>query len=466
MQFRTCFTLTLLASVPLFTIGCSPSQDAAESSAIPTAAGGANGTIRTQATGGSGLSTSGAVQSSSSGGTFGTTAASSSSVSVGGNSNALGGTSVLQPPAGGASSSTVVLSAGGGSKSFGGNSNLGTNTSKATGGGAIGGQSTGTGFNVSDSSGGKPNGSTVGGASAMGGNSSESATGGVKASGGSNEAGQSGGHAGASPAAGGTANGGTSASSSSAASGDCNDKSSFTKALTARYDGAFIPVTDSTKTYRATTNWWFKFSGQTVDVNQIGFKVGNPNAVDVGTSGNPAGYPAIYIGAYSGNNSTASNLPKQVSSLTSVPTVFLTNALSMDNSNFNAAYDVWFTATNAPLTLGKSSPGVGGAYLMVWLFDPEDRQPRGKNAHPEHKVDGVEGAWDVWVDATDPLCISYVSTTPLDSLSFDLNRFIRDAVTNGYGITDAMYLSVVFAGFEIWGGGDGLELKQFCAEVK
>jgi hypothetical protein len=58
-----------------------------------------------------------------------------------------------------------------------------------------------------------------------------------------------------------------------------------------------------------------------------------------------------------------------------------------------------------------------------------------------------------------------VSTIPLDSLSFDLNRFIQDSVANGYGITSSMYLSIVFAGFEIWGGGDGLQVKQFCAKV-
>jgi hypothetical protein len=28
-----------------------------------------------------------------------------------------------------------------------------------------------------------------------------------------------------------------------------------------------------------------------------------------------------------------------------------------------------------------------------------------------------------------------------------------------------MYLSIVFAGFEIWGGGDGLQAKAFCANV-
>jgi hypothetical protein len=84
----------------------------------------------------------------------------------------------------------------------------------------------------------------------------------------------------------------------------------------------------------------------------------------------------------------------------------------------------------------------------------------------------MPGTWDVWIDpqrltgtnASAP-CISYVSTSPLDSLSCDLNKFIQDAVANNYGVTSSMYLSIIFGGFEIWGGGNGLQVKQFCAKV-
>ena len=85
--------------------------------------------------------------------------------------------------------------------------------------------------------------------------------------------------------------------------------------------------------------------------------------------------------------------------------------------------------------------------------------------HPGMTVSGVSGTWDVWVDSTNPPCISYVSHDPTDGLTFDLNKFIQDSVTNSYGITNSMYLSVVFGGFEVWSGGDGLQLKQFCATV-
>ena len=110
---------------------------------------------------------------------------------------------------------------------------------------------------------------------------------------------------------------------------------------------------------------------------------------------------------------------------------------------------------------------------MVWLFKPASRQPRGGTAptngnpdYPARTVGGVSGTWDVWVDnSSDPPCISYVSGTPLPSLSFDLNRFIQDSVANNYGITSSMYLSIIFAGLEIWSAGNGLQVKQFCAQV-
>ena len=52
------------------------------------------------------------------------------------------------------------------------------------------------------------------------------------------------------------------------------------------------------------------------------------------------------------------------------------------------------------------------------------------------------------------------------SLSFDLNRFIQDAVNNRPNtIQSGWYLSNVFTGFEIWRGGVNLESTGFCAAV-
>ena len=248
-------------------------------------------------------------------------------------------------------------------------------------------------------------------------------------------------------------------------SGFCGDTSNDQGIISDQY-GNQILSTLTNKTYALHANWWFMFSNQRIDYDGLGFAVTSQSA-DVGaTEGRPAGYPSIFLGTYSGLATTGSNLPKQVSALTSVPTVFNTNSLDLDTNNFNAAYDVWFTQSSGPLPETQYDPGVGGAYLMVWLFKPSNRQPRGQVQASRQTVGGAPSTWDVWVDPSNPPCISYVSTTPMSDIEFDLNDFIQDSATNHYGVTDSMYLSVVFGGFEIWSGAEGVQLEQFCVDVK
>jgi hypothetical protein len=238
--------------------------------------------------------------------------------------------------------------------------------------------------------------------------------------------------------------------------------------VTDRYGGAMLSAAGG-KTYYLQANWWQTFASESEAYDGLSFTVGNPQDASVpSTNGSPMGFPSIFIGSYGGHATTGSNLPKLVSDLTSVPTNYQTNNSSIGTSNHNATYDVWFTANNAALSATAASPGTGGAYLMVWMFKPTDRQPRGSDSgHLAHTVSGVSGTWNVWIDnsTTQPPCISYVSTTPLDGLAFDLNDFIQDAVQNNWVVKSTMYLNLVFGGFEIWGGADGLSLKQFCATV-
>jgi hypothetical protein len=138
----------------------------------------------------------------------------------------------------------------------------------------------------------------------------------------------------------------------------------------------------------------------------------------------------------------------------------------MDFANHNASYDVWFTDTSQPLASDQYAPPKGGAYLMVWMYKPTSRQPRGSERRHNVTIAGVDGTWNVWVDPSTPPCISYVSSTPRNGLSFDLNAFIQDSVSNKHGITSSMYLSVVFGGLEIWGGADGVKVKNFCVNVQ
>jgi hypothetical protein len=270
-----------------------------------------------------------------------------------------------------------------------------------------------------------------------------------------------------------SATGGTAGTSTGGAPAGCVDTGTATGRLTSQYGATEIPTTGGGKSYFLQTNWWHIFNGQSVNYSGLSFTIGDPNATTVDTTDNaPTGFPSLFIGSYSGHSTVGSNLPKQVSALTSVPTVFDTNALDLVNFDYNATYDVWFTQSSAPLPQSAFSPGTGGAYLMVWLYKPRNRQPRGGNGSfpniQDQTVEGMPGTWDIWIDparGTSPPCTSYVASTPVDSLTFDLNAFIKDAVTNNRGITNSMYLSLVFAGFEVWGGGDGLAINRFCATV-
>jgi hypothetical protein len=247
---------------------------------------------------------------------------------------------------------------------------------------------------------------------------------------------------------------------------DCTDAATLSGKFTTAYGGTNIATTSGGKSYYLHTNWWGLYDSQTVSYQGLSFTINNPaNAAVSATEGNPMGYPSLFIGSYSGHTTTASGLPKQVSALTTVPTLFSTNAAEASIANHNAAYDVWFTDTAAPLSASQYSPPPGGAFLMVWMFKPTSRQPRGSIKKSGATIPGVEGSWNVWVDSSSPPCISYVSVNPLNGLAFDLNKFIQDSVTNKYGITSSMYLSVIFGGFEVWGGADNLQLKNFCAKV-
>ena len=330
-------------------------------------------------------------------------------------------------------------------------------------GGAANGGTTGKGGTTS-------NGGTTskGGTTGTGGTTSTGGTtnkGGTTGTGGTTSKGGTTGNGGTTSKGGTTGNGGSSQSTGPV---DCTDTSTFSASIKDQYGATAITTADNNKSYYMQANWWgIPYNNQSEAISGLGFTITNPNnTVASSKPSDPLGFPSIFIGAYGSKKTTPNNLPKLVSSLTSVPTIFSTNADTMGISNYNATYDVWFTASSAPVT--GSSPGPGGAYLMVWLFMPQGKQPRGVIKANASIVKGVKGGWDVWYDpSTNNMpCVSYVSITELASLEFDLNNFIQDAKQSGYGITDSQYLSIVFAGFEIWQGGDGLQLKKFCANVK
>jgi hypothetical protein len=243
----------------------------------------------------------------------------------------------------------------------------------------------------------------------------------------------------------------------------CNDTATASGTLTNYPSFATIPTSSGAKSYVLQSNWWGAFSGQKETYSGLSFTLDGTGAFQ--DASKPLGYPSLFIGSYNSQTSVGSNLPKQVSSLTTVPTVYNWSGAS-DVSHFNASYDVWFTASNAKVTTGD--PGSGGAYLMVWMFMPSDQTPRGSKVTnmPPVTIPGAPGNWTVWYDPSGAApCVSYVANSKINNLSFDLNEFIKHAVANNLGVKNSQYLSIIFGGFEVWQGHNGLKLDKFCAQV-
>jgi hypothetical protein len=228
--------------------------------------------------------------------------------------------------------------------------------------------------------------------------------------------------------------------------------------LSGQYDTAH--VTCSGQDYIVQNNAWGSSAGQTISYGPgTKFKVTVQNGS--GVAGAPASYPSIFIGANNTRSTAGSGLPKAVSALGGVQTSW-TWAENGASGAYNAAYDVWFS-TSAGGDPSASSPS--GGYLMVWLYKPAGNSPIGSMI-TSTTIGGKN--WNVWYgtnSSNGKPCVSYAAQTKLNSLSFDLDTFIKDAVTRGY-VQNSWSLTNVFSGFEIWSGGVGLETTDFAVTVK
>jgi hypothetical protein len=186
------------------------------------------------------------------------------------------------------------------------------------------------------------------------------------------------------------------------------------------------------------------------------------------TSGAPMGYPSLFIGSAGGDGqaTNGSNLAKQVGMLTDVPTAW---RWSGTGTEFNVAYDVWFSPT-----AGDGGPG-SRSFLMVWFHktgnvfaEGEGEQHSGGQA----TINGKTFSTYVSQQFEGRPIISYVASTTISEWSFDLNDFITDAKTRTSTaqatavISDSLYLTNVFAGFEVWSGVSNLKTDKFCIQVK
>jgi hypothetical protein len=203
--------------------------------------------------------------------------------------------------------------------------------------------------------------------------------------------------------------------------------------------------------YIVTNNVWGADTAQCINTTNSGFaltaKHQNP------TNGGPASYPAIYFGCHYNNCSPGTNLPMQVSQISTA-----TSSISYSypgSGVYNAAYDIWLDPT-------PKKDGENKQELMIWFNRQGSIQPFGSRTGSA-TVGGR--TWEVWSgSSTYRNVISYVTPSPITSWNFNILDFINDTKTRG-SVTNSWYVTSIQAGFEPWVGGTGLAVTSFAASV-
>lgn len=251
---------------------------------------------------------------------------------------------------------------------------------------------------------------------------------------------------------------------------------------------AAVTGTDCMK-YIINNNNWGQPTSTTQILDYVGSSFTIKNCSGSGGGSNVVSFPSIYIGA---NGQTGggtfdtwqdSGLPKQISAITSGKTTFTWSG-GKSGGNYNAAYDIWFSKSSP--TSGSYNDAISG-FIMIWMYKPGSSQPIGSSSNTRSATIGGQ-SFTVWrgpraatatgTDGTGRPVISYVASGTVQNFSADLKAFFDDAVANGSadmsaggGITQAFanswYLTDVFAGFEIWNGGDAVGLQgKLLVEIK
>jgi hypothetical protein len=208
--------------------------------------------------------------------------------------------------------------------------------------------------------------------------------------------------------------------------------------------------------YIVMNNRWGTTATQCINVTTNGFTLQQMDG-NCSTSGAPCSYPAIYVGCHYSNCSPSTNLPMQISAISSAQTnVSITYPGS---GTYDAAYDIWLNAdTNVS--------GVQDTEIMIWLNHVGSIQPIGSKVQSSFSLAGK--TWDVWVGNNGQNnVVSYVAVpAAVTSFTADIKPFLVDTFTRGSGFgTTAWYLTSMQMGFEPWQGSVGLAVNNFSATI-
>jgi hypothetical protein len=204
--------------------------------------------------------------------------------------------------------------------------------------------------------------------------------------------------------------------------------------------------------YVVMNNRWGTSQQQCINVTNSGFSITQSGANNA-TNGAPAAYPAIYVGCHYTNCSPGTNLPMQLSQISSVSSSISYNYVN--NATFDAAYDIWLDPT-------AKRDGVNQTEIMIWFNHVGPVQPVGSQTGTT-TIGGR--SWAVWTGNNGQNnVVSYVAPSAIASWNFSVLDFINDVKSRGYA-TNSWYLTSIQAGFEPWIGGAGLAVTSFSATV-
>jgi len=205
--------------------------------------------------------------------------------------------------------------------------------------------------------------------------------------------------------------------------------------------------------YVVMNNRWGTSAQQCINVTSTGFSIASQQGTG-STSGAPVSYPAVYYGCHYTNCSPGTNLPKQLSSISSATSSISYNFVS--GATFDASYDIWLDST-------AKKDGVNQQEVMIWFNRQGSIQPIGS---PVGNVTIGGKSWQVWTGSNGQNnVVSYVAPSAISSWSFSVLDFLNDVKTRGFGVTSSWYLTSIQAGFEPWIGGAGLAVTNFSASV-
>ncbi|MQY13002.1 hypothetical protein SRB5_31420 [Streptomyces sp. RB5] len=204
--------------------------------------------------------------------------------------------------------------------------------------------------------------------------------------------------------------------------------------------------------YVVQNNRWGTSEQQCVNATNSGFQLTTANG-SVPTNGAPKSYPSVFNGCHYTNCSPGTNLPAQISKISSAPTSISYGFVS--NAVYNASFDIWVDPT-------PKKDGVNATEIMIWLNRVGSIQPIGS---PVGNVSVGGRTWELWSGNNGGNeVLSFVAPSAVSSYSFDVMDFVRQTISRGKA-QNSWYLTSIQAGFEPWQNGAGLAVNNFSSAV-